>query len=542
MNDNFQYESDAKLIDSRDCLTYDNQTGAYTNSPFEFDDFTDERVYGNYAENAEVSSSDASCQPIESEVKSLKDWLILHNDLIQQQNEEILEKEHRIYVLQRENEMLKERLLCIEKGVPYQPEQQPIVVDLENAIPSSPAEDMTQDSCTKYDQESKEDGVSSLLGEDVLSRSLEATNHQSNPVLDEAESQTSINTNEKTLANESELKIEDCIGTDLSDSFRTESDPTECGKDSLSEYNFTNEHQAETDQQLVSFIPRRPTNVGREQNVWEKIVKYCPPMNPTAFAKQMRMSPTLNRRQTVRAEVPRWRVKVFTSCYTMEGTENLDDEVYNKRHLRLEIDERRRKRWDVQRIREQRVIDKLKQRQERIANNGSKGENDQDLLYTLWPKMDDVKYVEMVDELPVSAFGHPIPQQLLFTVAEQSGCTNETIQLEAMYSPWTETVTEPKVEVVLFEELDSILSETFSVHNRWPGLVVLLSADPHLLERAETGQNAASNPNRCNNLAVGQFVGLFETTGHARNGQILLKVQRHKANLLLKSTCVVGGL
>lgn len=43
-------------------------------------------------------------------------------------------------------------------------------------------------------------------------------------------------------------------------------------------------------------------------------------------------------------QVPRWRVKVYTSCYTMEGTENLDDEVYNKRHSRLENDERRRKR------------------------------------------------------------------------------------------------------------------------------------------------------------------------------------------------------
>jgi len=29
----------------------------------------------------------------------------------------------------------------------------------------------------------------------------------------------------------------------------------------------------------------------------------------------------------------------------MEGTENLDDEVFNKRHQRLEIDERRRKRY-----------------------------------------------------------------------------------------------------------------------------------------------------------------------------------------------------
>lgn len=50
-------------------------------------------------------------------------------------------------------------------------------------------------------------------------------------------------------------------------------------------------------------------------------------------------------------EVPNWRLKVYTSCYTMEGTENLDDEIFNKRHLKLENDERRRKRWDVQRIR-----------------------------------------------------------------------------------------------------------------------------------------------------------------------------------------------
>lgn len=54
---------------------------------------------------------------------------------------------------------------------------------------------------------------------------------------------------------------------------------------------------------------------------------------------------------TASLEVPNWRIKVYTSCYTMEGTENLDDEIFNKRHLKLENDERRRKRWDVQRIR-----------------------------------------------------------------------------------------------------------------------------------------------------------------------------------------------
>lgn len=66
-------------------------------------------------------------------------------------------------------------------------------------------------------------------------------------------------------------------------------------------------------------------------------------------------------------------------------------------------------RWDVQRIREQRVIEKLKQRQERIAA-GSKCDPDQDSLNSLWPKVEDIKYLEVSDELPVSAFGHPIPK------------------------------------------------------------------------------------------------------------------------------------
>lgn len=99
---------------------------------------------------------------------------------------------------------------------------------------------------------------------------------------------------------------------------------------------------------------------------------------------------------------------MYASCYTMEGTENLDDEVFNKRHIRLETDERRRKRWDVQRIREQRVIDKLKQRQERVGS-GSKGD-DCEPVHSLWPKLDDVKYLEVCDELPVAAFGNSVPK------------------------------------------------------------------------------------------------------------------------------------
>lgn len=35
--------------------------------------------------------------------------------------------------------------------------------------------------------------------------------------------------------------------------------------------------------------------------------------------------------------------------------------MFNKRHSKMEIDERRRKRWDIQRLREQKHNEKLKQ-------------------------------------------------------------------------------------------------------------------------------------------------------------------------------------
>ncbi|XP_024869596.1 male-specific lethal 1-like 1 isoform X2 [Temnothorax curvispinosus] len=126
-------------------------------------------------------------------------------------------------------------------------------------------------------------------------------------------------------------------------------------------------------------------------------------------------------------EVPNWRVKMYTSCYTMEGTENLDDEIFNKRHLKLENDERRRKRWDVQRIREQRHIEKLKQRQERqnhqatCYNTNHTGpcpsSMEEETITSLWPDIEQIQSLQVDSHLPVTAFGAPIPS---FTPSEFS--------------------------------------------------------------------------------------------------------------------------
>lgn len=76
---------------------------------------------------------------------------------------------------------------------------------------------------------------------------------------------------------------------------------------------------------------------------------YYTALRETGFAMNLKEQPPPDNSSSL--EVPNWRLKVYTSCYTMEGTENLDDEIFNKRHQKLENDERRRKRWDVQRIR-----------------------------------------------------------------------------------------------------------------------------------------------------------------------------------------------
>ncbi|KAJ8264681.1 hypothetical protein GJAV_G00152460 [Gymnothorax javanicus] len=86
--------------------------------------------------------------------------------------------------------------------------------------------------------------------------------------------------------------------------------------------------------------------------------------------------------------------------------ENLDDGVFLKRHAKLELDEKRRKRWDIQRIREQRMFQRLQQRM-----NKKKGiqESEPEVL-SFYPDSDDVESLMITPFLPVVAFGRPLPK------------------------------------------------------------------------------------------------------------------------------------
>lgn len=107
-------------------------------------------------------------------------------------------------------------------------------------------------------------------------------------------------------------------------------------------------------------------------------------------------------------EIPSWTIKECHSVPTVGGTEDVSDEQFNRRHLRWEHDERRRKKWDVQRIREQRNIERLKRRhiKEVPVDDGKETEGE---MRSFYPSADNIRFIQISDELPVQAFGELIP-------------------------------------------------------------------------------------------------------------------------------------
>ncbi|XP_068903286.1 male-specific lethal 1 homolog [Tenebrio molitor] len=425
MSDHFPDESNTKLsnLDAVNHLEKKNDRSDNKNElnlPYD-------HMYASNTENGEIDTTDTNCQSAESEVKFWKEWLILHLDLIQQQSDEIVNKERTILILQQENEMLKERISCMERGAPYQPSK------FFNNHPTSFLDeslDMTQDSgpCDEDNKNCIELLDLNCENGDACSP-LKLGKFQQNYRLSDGESQAE----NQTINNKYDSQV---TFHNISDNLKTESDLTNCN--TSAGFNFTVDNPTDFDPMRnlrMNIRRKRLSNssaVSNNDSVVEekrsyrkfkkrrkRVIKDSQILTTTdqyiteATKTNLRLSNItdvpVEIPNNTNLEVPRWRIKVYASCYAMEGTENLDDEVYNKRHSRLENDERRRKRWDVQRIREQRLIEKLKQRQERLGS-ASRTDEQNDLVQSLCPNVEDVKYLEISEQLPVSAFGSPVPK------------------------------------------------------------------------------------------------------------------------------------
>ncbi|XP_062492044.1 male-specific lethal 1 homolog isoform X1 [Pezoporus occidentalis] len=127
-----------------------------------------------------------------------------------------------------------------------------------------------------------------------------------------------------------------------------------------------------------------------------------PPPSPLPLRE-----PSPKKEETV--AIPSWRDHVVEPLRDPDPSdilENLDDSVFSKRHAKLELDEKRRKRWDIQRIREQRILQRL---QLRMYKRKGIQESEPEVT-SFFPEPDDVESLLITPYLPVVAFGRPLPK------------------------------------------------------------------------------------------------------------------------------------
>ncbi|CAK9796932.1 Male-specific lethal 1 homolog [Anthophora plagiata] len=366
-----------------------------------------------------------------TEVKHLKELLLLHLDLIQQQSEQIVTKDKLLAALRQENETLKLRLERMDRRVNLQK------LRSENNENSITSEHMG--ACSPPNINSVNVPSTSELHRNIQSENNNSQYNESFKIrLNTSGGITTVKQEPNDNQSKHETKIE--TGNDIRLEWeekkkrRTDPAPLSGGSKRKRGVSCSSTISNDTsltvqDKTLAQESNRKGDRKGKLLTKKESFLTteehyYTAIGDPNYTLSLKEPNPV---ESDTSLEVPNWRVKIYTSCYTMEGTENLDDEIFNKRHLKLENDERRRKRWDVQRIREQRHIEKLKQRQERqnhqatCYNTNHTGPCpstvEEETVSSLWPDVEQIQSLQVDPHLPVTAFGAPIPS---FTPSEFS--------------------------------------------------------------------------------------------------------------------------
>ena len=93
-----------------------------------------------------------------------------------------------------------------------------------------------------------------------------------------------------------------------------------------------------------------------------------------------------------KVEIPRYRVKVYRPSFILEGTENISDVAILKRHDKKEKEEKQRKRWDAQAVREQERVEKLRSRQNKKEKLRNTSEGSMSEI--------EITHIFVSDELP----------------------------------------------------------------------------------------------------------------------------------------------
>ncbi|KAI9560069.1 hypothetical protein GHT06_014079 [Daphnia sinensis] len=428
---------------------------------------TDHMYHTNFADDS------SKYQELANEVAHLKELVLFHLDLIQQQSECNAAKDKQLSALRHENEMLRQKLERMERRVQMQNTKQKNDIPVEENHASG-----------KVTDSSLPQGGSVIVGNSVATRTQSKVSgssafhipeQQSTPNCDKIAAVEEIprkriktllpvrtkscpspppakrRRTAKSLETEEEQKHATHLDDNILDDLINQA-VEEGAIINLTDTNVPSDHIIEAKVVLepcslpalssigaIDSAPAEPDVLEVPIHSEHKRIQEClsqkPPVRESAHLKKEALLTTEEPYLThlgewfdqpevltneAQVEVPRWVIKPLSGRTSTHGIENLDDEVFSKRHQKHETDEKRRKRWDLQRFREQRRYEKLRARyegedrsQDRVRTHAPVEVSSSSCLgancSTLWAGPEDVTHVQVEPWLPVSVFGAPLP-------------------------------------------------------------------------------------------------------------------------------------
>lgn len=411
-----------------------------------------DHVYCHSNDNNYISSTNPTSKSeflsIFKENKQLKSMILLHLDLIQEQSDTILSKDKIISSLKQENDSLKQRLRAQTKLA--QTRKEPEIVSNEpkilnkdflngtlvkdNSLRRKNQNTENESKQTKlptiqpYEYFTTVNSISkqnSLLKGDSIIGESNITGQVINKIV--LQRITSTNTEDVVIKVENVEPIEDSTQIEIKDEIIDEivDENSKNSELSVADEIFTKEIEIEKQSEISKkqrkrliysdlFSDTSETSSKRKfsrSNVMTTDKPYVTcGWKETDYHEDLKEDMEQEvKEKNVCLEIPTWEVKISQKCFKTEISEDLTDDAFLKRHSKFEIDERRRKKWDVQRIREQRTIERLKRRHCKAEILESEQKKVDPIFSSFYPTPDSVKYIQITDELPVQAFGEPIP-------------------------------------------------------------------------------------------------------------------------------------
>ncbi|XP_011425700.3 male-specific lethal 1 homolog [Magallana gigas] len=326
----------------------------------------------------------------------LKDLLLVNLDLVQHQQEMLTEKEKEIRAVKSENNMLKCRLERMERRMAMlkQKEDSDFIMGTSVRSPANKSKPESENSTTAEKGVKRKGNIET----ESISKRLALADENDTPCTSSKShpkhrKRSQLPTQEVSTASPTHTTRQKT--TQIQEAIQP---PTPRQKS----WTITSDNSVSYRKKLLPILKdQKSDNVLRTNEPY--FVSHFEPLDEDlSYRKDVVQTEDTQ----LEVKLPSWRPRKYPSLWVLEGTENLEDEVFVKRHQKLEVEEKRRKRWDLQRLREQKIYEKLKEK-EMTAENLKKGEDQH--VESFYPLLDDITHIEVCNKIPVMAFGHALP-------------------------------------------------------------------------------------------------------------------------------------